>query len=185
MGMWFYIYMLALGIPCPLYFWYRGIRLPKGFYKVISRGKDYTQYNSQGLPVDWWLILINIFNWTSFWLPMHDKSTFSITWQPLASQILSNSICLFPFSAIPWESMIIKSGFFSKIVWRTSSLRKVSVEKYISVPYSFLSKLAVCNSKAIFSRVVRLLISSSLGISFWQSRTIAVILYSGFSGTVV
>ena len=31
----------------------------------------------------------------------NDKSTFSITWQPLASQILSNSICLFPFSAIP------------------------------------------------------------------------------------
>lgn len=44
--------------------------------------------------------------------------------------------------------------------------QKGSVEKYISVPYSFLSKLAVCNSKAIFSRVVRLLISSSLGISF-------------------
>lgn len=83
-------------------------------YGLLNYLIFYIQYNSQGLPVDLWSMFINIFSWIFFCFPIHEKSTFSITWQPLASQTLSNSICLFPFSAIPCESIIIKRGFFLK-----------------------------------------------------------------------
>ena len=152
---------------------------------VLSKQLSSIEYNSQGLPVDLWLILINIFNGTSFWLPMHDKSTFSITWQPLASQILSNSICLFPFSAIPWESMIIKSGFLLKIVCKETLQRVVSLLKYSSVPYRLCSKFPVCNIKALFFNEPICAILSIDGIPAVQSITIPLIWYSSFSGTVV